>query len=55
MANVIIKSEVTRQQETAVMRSYGISGRGTPEQREAAAVVVARTKEAQEAGRKGGR
>lgn len=29
MANVQIKSEERRQQEAAVLRSYGVSGRGT--------------------------
>lgn len=45
MANILIKSEERRQQERAVMQSYGVTGRGTPEQREAAAVIVARSKE----------
>lgn len=45
MANVIIKSDERKRQEAAVMRSYGVNGSGTPEQREAAAVIVARSKE----------
>lgn len=45
MANVIIKTEAQRQHEAAVLRSYGVSGKGTPEQREAAAVIAARSKE----------
>lgn len=52
MANVQIKSEERRQQEAAVLRSYGVSGRGTPEQREAAAVIVARSQEAMKGGKK---
>ncbi len=53
MANVQIKSEERRQQEAAVLRSYGVSGR-TPEQREAAAVIVARSQEAMKEGKKYG-
>ena len=45
MANVHIKSEARRQHEAAVLSSYGVSGRGTPEQREADAVIAARSKE----------
>lgn len=54
MANVQIKSEERRQQEAAVLRSYGVSGRGTPEQREAAAVIVARSQEAMKEGKRYG-
>ena len=43
MANVHIKSEARRQHEAAVLRSYGVSGKGTSEQREA--VIAARSKE----------
>lgn len=45
MANVIIKREETKQHETYVMRSFGVQGKGTPEQREAAAVIAARSRE----------
>lgn len=45
MANVIIKSEARKQHETAVLRAYGVTGRGTPEQRDAAAVIAARSRE----------
>lgn len=45
MANVHIKTEARRQHEAAVLRSFGVSGKGTPEQREAAAVIAARSKE----------
>lgn len=45
MANILIKSEERRQQEAAVLRSYGVADRGNPEQREAAAVIVARSQE----------
>lgn len=45
MANVHIQTEARRKHEAAVLRSFGVSGRGTPEQREAAAVIAARSKE----------
>jgi hypothetical protein len=54
VANVQIKSEERRQQEAAVLRSYGVPGRGTPEQREAAAVIVARSQEAMKEGKRYG-
>ena len=41
MANIHIKTEERRQREAAVLRSYGVAGRGTPEQREAAAIIAA--------------
>ena len=40
-----VKSEERKQQERAVLRSYGVNGRGTPEQREAAEIIAARTSE----------
>lgn len=45
MANVIIKKEEHKQHEQAVLRSFGVKGRGTAEQREAAEVIAARTRE----------
>lgn len=45
MANVIIKREETKQHEAYVLRSFGVHGKGTPEQREAAAVIAARSRE----------
>ena len=38
MAGVIIKTEERRQQEAAVLRSFGVQGKGTAAQREAAEV-----------------
>ena len=32
MANIHIKTEERRQREAAVLRSYGVAGRGTPAQ-----------------------
>lgn len=55
MANVQIKSEERRQHEAAILRSYGVTGRGTPEQREAAAVIAARTNEVMKGGKGNGR
>lgn len=54
MANVHIKTEARRQHEAAVLRSFGVSGKGTPEQREAAAVIAARSKEILKEDRKNG-
>ena len=45
MAGVIIKNEERRQHEAEVMRSFGVQGRGTAEQREAAEVIAARSNE----------
>lgn len=45
MANVIIRREETKQHEAYVLRSFGVQGKGTPEQREAAAVIAARSRE----------
>lgn len=44
-AGVIIKTEERRQQEEAVMRSFGVQGSGTAAQREAAEVIAARSSE----------
>lgn len=52
MANVIIKSEEVKQHEQAVLRSFGVNGRGTAEQREAAEVIAARTREVVKGGKK---
>ena len=46
MAGVIIKTEERRQHEEAVLRSFGVQGRGTAAQREAAEVIAARSNEA---------
>lgn len=45
MAGVIIKTEERRQNEEAVLRSFGVQGRGTAAQREAAEVIAARSNE----------
>ena len=45
MAGVIIKTEERRQHEEAVLRSFGVKGRGTAAQREAAEVIAARSNE----------
>lgn len=45
MAGVIIKTEERRQHEEAVLRSFGVQGRGTAAQREAAEVIAARSNE----------
>lgn len=45
VAGVIIKTEERRQHEEAVMRSFGVQGSGTAEQREAAEVIAARSSE----------
>ena len=45
MSNVIIKQEERKQHEAYVLRSFGVQGKGTPEQREAAAVIAARSRE----------
>ena len=44
MAGVFIKSEERRQHEAEVLRSFGVQGRGTAAQREAAEVIAARSK-----------
>lgn len=54
MANVHIRSEERKQQEKAVLRSYGVTGRGTPEQREAAAIIAARSREMMKGGNRRG-
>lgn len=45
MAGVIIKTEERRQHEEAVLCSFGVQGRGTAAQREAAEVIAARSNE----------
>lgn len=45
MANVIIKSEERRQQEAYVLKTFGVQGRGTAGQRDAAEVIAARSNE----------
>ena len=55
MANIHIKTEERRQREAAVLRSYGVAGRGTPEQREAAAIIAARSRESMKGGNRNGK
>lgn len=45
MASVIIKTEERRHHEAQVLRSFGVQGRGTAAQREAAEVIAARSNE----------
>jgi hypothetical protein len=45
MAAVIIKNEERKQHEAEVLRSFGVQGRGTAAQREAAEVIAARSNE----------
>lgn len=45
IASVIIKNEERKQHEAYVMRTFGVKGKGTPEQREAAEIIAARTHE----------
>lgn len=45
MAGVIIKTEERRQREAEVLRSFGVQGKGTAAQREAAEVIAARSNE----------
>lgn len=52
MVGVIIKKEEVKQHEAAVLRSFGVQGRGTPEQRDAAAVIAARSREIIKGGKK---
>lgn len=51
MANVIIRKEEHKQHAEAVLRSYGVQGRGTPEQREAAEIIAARSREVAKGGK----
>lgn len=50
--NVIIRSEERRQHESYVLQSFGVKGRGTPDQREAAEIIAARTREVVKEGRR---
>lgn len=45
MTGVIIKTEARKQQEAEVLRSFGVQGKGTAAQREAAEVIAARSNE----------
>lgn len=45
MVGISVKQEEVRQHEREVLRSFGVSGKGTAEQREAAEVIAARTRE----------
>lgn len=55
MAAVIIKTEERRAHEEAVLRSFGVNGKGTAAQREAAEVVAARAVEVVKGGRDNGK
>lgn len=46
MANVIIKSDERKAQTEAVLRAYGVQGRATATQREAAEHIAMRSAEA---------
>ena len=50
MAAVIIKQEERRAHEEAVLRSFGVQGKGTAAQREAAEVIAARSVEVVQGG-----
>lgn len=54
MANIIIPNQERKEVTESVMRSYGIQA-GDRAGREAAEVIAARSMEAAEAGRKGGK
>lgn len=55
MAAVIIKQEERRAHEAAVLRSFGVDGRGTAAQRDAAEVIAARTVEVVQGGMTNGK
>lgn len=55
MAAVIIKQEERREHEEAVLRSFGVHGKGTAAQREAAEVIAARTVEVVKGGNDSGK
>lgn len=55
MAAVIIKQEERREHEAAVLRSFGVQGKGTAAQREAAEVIAARTVEVVQGGKENGK
>lgn len=56
MANINVKSEDRKRQEAYVMKSFGVVGGGTAQQREAAECIAARSREAMSMAQKmGGR
>lgn len=55
MAAVIIKNEERREHEAAVLRSFGVHGKGTMAQREAAEVIAARSTEIVQGGKDNGK
>jgi len=55
MANVLIKTDERKEHESYVLHSFGVQGRGTPEQRDAAEVIAARSREVVQEGRRYGR
>lgn len=52
MANIIIPKQEHRDHAAAVLRSFGVHDRGTPEQREAAEIIAARTREVYKEGKR---
>lgn len=50
-----VKPDERKRQEQAILHSYGVNGKGTPEQREAAEIIAARSNEAYKEGRRYGR
>ncbi len=54
-AAVIIKQEGRRAHEKAVLRSFGVQGKGTAAQREAAEVIAARSVEVVKGGKDSGK
>lgn len=55
MAAVIIKDEERQRHEEAVLRSFGVQGKGTAAQREAAEVIAARSVEVVKGGKEDGK
>lgn len=43
--SIIIKTQERRQHEAEVLRSFGVQGKGTSAQREAAEIIAARSNE----------
>ena len=54
-AAVIIKQEEGRVHEEAVLRSFGVQGKGTAAQREAAEIIAARSVEVVKGGKGNGK
>ena len=47
-----MKSEERKRQDRETVKSFGVQGKGTPEQREAVELIAARTNEAMNQGRR---